>query len=79
MGRIKPEEHAKQLTVGEVARRSGVAVSTLHFCDDIISSFTFLKSCKPVVADPFQGVSKICVPDGVSGFPFLADQKLGGD
>jgi MerR family transcriptional regulator, redox-sensitive transcriptional activator SoxR len=31
MGRIKPEEHGKQLTVGEVARRSGVAVSTLHF------------------------------------------------
>lgn len=31
MGRIKPEDHGRQLTVGEVARRSGVAVSTLHF------------------------------------------------
>jgi len=29
--RIRPEEHARPLTVGEVAERSGVAVSALHF------------------------------------------------
>lgn len=31
MGRISPQEHGKELSVGEVAERSGVAVSTLHF------------------------------------------------
>ncbi|ERP91432.1 MAG: redox-sensitive transcriptional activator SoxR [Alcanivoracaceae bacterium] len=29
--RINPEDHGKALTVGEVAERSGVAVSALHF------------------------------------------------
>ncbi|PGH58586.1 redox-sensitive transcriptional activator SoxR [Azospirillum palustre] len=28
---LSPEEYDKDLTVGEVARRSGVAVSTIHF------------------------------------------------
>ncbi|KAA0571345.1 redox-sensitive transcriptional activator SoxR [Azospirillum sp. Sh1] len=28
---LSPEEYDKELTVGEVARRSGVAVSTIHF------------------------------------------------
>lgn len=31
MPEIKPEEHGKLLSVGEVAQRSGVAVSALHF------------------------------------------------
>lgn len=31
MQRIKPEEHGRELTVGQVAERSGVAVSALHF------------------------------------------------
>ncbi|MGB0219953.1 MAG: redox-sensitive transcriptional activator SoxR [Sinimarinibacterium flocculans] len=31
MKRIDPEDWGKELTVGEVARRSGVAVSALHF------------------------------------------------
>jgi MerR family transcriptional regulator, redox-sensitive transcriptional activator SoxR len=31
MGRIDPRRVARELTVGEVAARSGVAVSTLHF------------------------------------------------
>jgi MerR family transcriptional regulator, redox-sensitive transcriptional activator SoxR len=31
MKRIDPEDWAKELTVGEVAERSGVAVSALHF------------------------------------------------
>lgn len=31
MRRIDPEDWGKELTVGEVARRSGVAVSALHF------------------------------------------------
>lgn len=31
MARIRPEDHARSLSVGEVAARSGVAVSTLHF------------------------------------------------
>jgi MerR family transcriptional regulator, redox-sensitive transcriptional activator SoxR len=31
MGRIDPSHKGKELTVGEVAERSGVAVSTLHF------------------------------------------------
>jgi MerR family redox-sensitive transcriptional activator SoxR len=31
MARIDPADIGKQLTVGEVARRSGVAVSALHF------------------------------------------------
>ncbi len=31
MRRIRPEEHARPLSVGEVAERSGVSVSALHF------------------------------------------------
>ena len=31
MAKIDPQDHGKDLSVGEVARRSGVAVSTLHF------------------------------------------------
>lgn len=31
MGKLEPGEIGRQLTVGEVARRSGVPVSTLHF------------------------------------------------
>ncbi len=31
IGKINPEDWGKELTVGEVAERSGVAVSTLHF------------------------------------------------
>src|SRR5271154_977241 len=31
MARLKPEELGKLLSVGEVAERSGVAVSTIHF------------------------------------------------
>lgn len=31
MGKIKPEERLAELTVGQVAERSGIAVSTLHF------------------------------------------------
>ena len=31
MPEIKPEEHGKLLSVGEIAQRSGVAVSALHF------------------------------------------------
>jgi MerR family redox-sensitive transcriptional activator SoxR len=31
MKRINPEDWGRELTVGEVARRSGVAVSALHF------------------------------------------------
>ena len=31
MVRIQPSDRGRQLTVGEVAERSGVAVSTLHF------------------------------------------------
>ncbi|HZW48139.1 MAG TPA: redox-sensitive transcriptional activator SoxR, partial [Microvirga sp.] len=31
MGRIDPGQIGRELTVGEVAARSGVAVSTLHF------------------------------------------------
>ena len=31
MGKVDPADIAKQLTVGEVATRSGVAVSALHF------------------------------------------------
>lgn len=31
MIRVQPGEFSRQLTVGEVAQRSGVAVSTLHF------------------------------------------------
>ncbi|PSJ42965.1 redox-sensitive transcriptional activator SoxR [Allosphingosinicella deserti] len=31
MVRIAPEDHGRSLSVGEVAARSGVAVSTLHF------------------------------------------------
>ncbi|WNG38668.1 redox-sensitive transcriptional activator SoxR [Archangium violaceum] len=31
MGRIDPKHFTKELSVGEVAARSGVAVSTLHF------------------------------------------------
>lgn len=31
MGKIRPEERLAELTVGQVAERSGIAVSTLHF------------------------------------------------
>lgn len=31
MGRIKPEDRLAEMTVGQVAQRSGIAVSTLHF------------------------------------------------
>ena len=31
MGKLNPADIGRRLTVGEVARRSGVAVSTLHF------------------------------------------------
>lgn len=31
MGRIDPRDFGKDLTVGEIAERSGVAVSTIHF------------------------------------------------
>ena len=31
MGKVNPADIGRQLTVGEVARRSGVAVSALHF------------------------------------------------
>jgi MerR family redox-sensitive transcriptional activator SoxR len=31
MARIRPEDRGKSLSVGEVAARSGVAVSTIHF------------------------------------------------
>lgn len=31
MSEIRPEDHGKLLSVGEVAKRSGVAVSALHF------------------------------------------------
>ena len=31
MGKVNPDEVCKPLTVGELARRSGVAVSALHF------------------------------------------------
>jgi MerR family transcriptional regulator, redox-sensitive transcriptional activator SoxR len=31
MARLKPEEFGRLLSVGEVAQRSGVAVSTIHF------------------------------------------------
>jgi MerR family redox-sensitive transcriptional activator SoxR len=34
MARIDPADIGKALTVGEVARRSGVAVSALHFYED---------------------------------------------
>lgn len=37
---VKPDPHARELTVGEVASRSGVAISTLHFYESkgLISS-----------------------------------------
>lgn len=31
MGKIRPEQRLAELTVGQVAERSGIAVSTLHF------------------------------------------------
>lgn len=31
MARITPEEHKRPLSVGQIATRSGVAVSTIHF------------------------------------------------
>lgn len=31
MGKINPVDYKKELTVGEVAARSGVTVSALHF------------------------------------------------
>lgn len=31
MAKIDPQDHGKDLSVGEVAKRSGVAVSTIHF------------------------------------------------
>ncbi|WP_181702126.1 redox-sensitive transcriptional activator SoxR [Chthonobacter albigriseus] len=31
MGRVDPSRYHRELTVGEVAERSGIAVSTLHF------------------------------------------------
>lgn len=41
IGRISPEDHGRELTVGEVAERSGVAVSTIHFYESkgLISSW----------------------------------------
>lgn len=41
LGKIRPEDHGRELTVGEVAERSGLAVSTIHFYESrgLISSW----------------------------------------